>query len=79
MQRGPLVYCAEETDNTDFENLLLTKGTSFAPAFDKTVLEGVTVIDAVTDESVIRLIPYYAWDNREAGEMKVWINYRDEQ
>lgn len=20
-----------------------------------------------------------AWDNREAGEMKVWINYNDEQ
>ena len=79
VQRGPLVYCAEETDNNDFENLLLTKGTSFAPAFDKTVLGGVTVIDAVTDDRVIRLIPYYAWDNREAGEMKVWINYSDEQ
>lgn len=79
VQRGPLVYCAEETDNNDFENILLTKGTSFAPAFDKTVLGGVTVIDAVTDDSVIRLIPYYAWDNREAGEMKVWINYSDEQ
>ena len=79
VQRGPLVYCAEETDNNDFKNLLLTKGTSFAPAFDKTVLGGVTVIDAVTDDRVIRLIPYYAWDNREAGEMKVWINYSDEQ
>jgi len=79
VQRGPLVYCAEETDNNDFKNILLTKGTSFTPVFDKTVLGGVTVIDAVTDDSSIRLIPYYAWDNREAGEMKVWINYNDEQ
>ena len=25
-------------------------------------------------EKVIQAVPYYAWDNRESGEMLVWLN-----
>lgn len=28
------------------------------------------------EEAAIRLIPYFAWDNRELGEMCVWLNAR---
>lgn len=23
------------------------------------------------------LVPYYTWDNRKAGKMKVWIDYNE--
>ncbi len=77
VQRGPLVYCEEETDNPSFDELTLSSATKFREAFDSSVLNGVTTIDAITDDKTIRLIPYYAWDNREAGQMKVWINYNE--
>ena len=36
----------------------------------------MTIIKASTAEGQeATLIPYYAWDNREAGKMKVWIDY----
>ena len=75
VQRGPLVYCAEETDNPSFDELTLSPAVKFKETFNSTLLNGVTTIDAITNNKTIRLIPYYAWDNREAGQMKVWINY----
>jgi DUF1680 family protein len=33
-----------------------------------------TSADAVHEEKALVLIPYYAWANRGAGEMTVWIN-----
>jgi len=36
----------------------------------------VETIKATTGENTITLIPYYAWDNREAGRMKVWLDYK---
>ena len=31
------------------------------------------------EEKDVRLIPYFAWDNREFGEMRIWmpVMYRD--
>jgi len=40
------------------------------------LLGGVTVLEAAStrsDEAPYRFVPYYAWDNREAGWMQVWI------
>ena len=31
-----------------------------------------------SEPSTLRAIPYYAWDNREAGAMRVWIRAADE-
>jgi DUF1680 family protein len=28
-------------------------------------------------DGVIKLIPYYAWANRESASMQVWIPYQD--
>ena len=77
IQRGPLVYCIEETDNKqDFDKKSLLSYVSFTPTFDQSFLNGVVKITASSGTDNIVLIPYYTWDNREAGEMKVWINYK---
>lgn len=76
IQRGPLVYCMEETDNTkDFDKLAITPQTAFNCNFETSLLNGVEIIQATNGDKTISLIPYYAWDNREAGKMKVWIDY----
>jgi DUF1680 family protein len=78
IQRGPLVYCMEAADNaTDFNQALLTADTKFQTDFI-TELNGIVEIKATADDKDIRFIPYYSWDNREAGEMKVWIDYKDD-
>ena len=75
IQRGPLVYCAEEVDNKAFDTLELSAATAFTDSFDAALLGGVETIKATTGDSSIVLIPYYAWDNRDAGRMKVWLDY----
>lgn len=75
IQRGPLVYCAEEADNPSFDEVILTPDAEIRERFNSSLLNGVTTIDAIRGDKTVRFIPYYAWDNREAGEMKVWIDY----
>ena len=79
IQRGPLVYCMEQTDNPDdFAELQLSSSMKFSNTFDSSLLNGVMRIQASDGgKRDINLIPYYAWDNRDAGEMKVWIDYAD--
>ncbi|MGP1436200.1 MAG: glycoside hydrolase family 127 protein [Phocaeicola sp.] len=78
IQRGPLVYCMEETDNKDhYDELTLSSETKYVSEFDDTLLGGVVKVRANDKDKVINFIPYYAWDNREAGKMKVWIDYTE--
>lgn len=78
IQRGPLVYCLEEVDNkNDFGQLTLSKGTSFESTFNEALLNGVQQIKATTVNQQMTFIPYYSWDNREAGQMKVWVDYKE--
>ena len=73
--RGPLVYCMEEVDNPDqYDSAGLTEGTVFSDSWQQDLLGGVTTIKS---SSGISFVPYYAWDNREAGRMKVWIDYNE--
>ncbi|MDR0758281.1 MAG: glycoside hydrolase family 127 protein, partial [Tannerella sp.] len=77
LRRGPLVYCVEEADNRDrFDQIDLSEETMFQAEFQPSLLGGVTTVTVVNGDKSFTLIPYYAWDNREAGEMKVWIDYR---
>ena len=73
VQRGPLVYCIEEVDNPDFENLKVSENTVFGETFREDLLGGVVTVSATANGKTLNLIPYYAWDNREAGRMRVWI------
>jgi hypothetical protein len=88
LQRGPLVYCAEWPDNKDGHvlNLYLNRDNSYSTEYLPKLLNGVTIIKSVINcteplkneklkdsrQSFIA-IPYYAWANRGAGEMAVWI------
>lgn len=76
IQRGPLVYCMEEADNKeDFEKAILASDVMFTSVSDPGLLNGVVKITASAGGKNMTLVPYYAWDNREAGKMKVWIDY----
>lgn len=78
IQRGPLVYCMEEADNAkQFDELSITPKTTFESSFDPSLLNGVEVIKATTGDHQITFIPYYSWDNRTAGKMKVWVDYKE--
>src|SRR5690625_340545 len=94
LQRGPIVYCLEETDNgPNLPSILLPNNTILNTHFDPDLLGGVTVITGEAlklkdDEKEDRLyhaselglskinikaVPYYAWCNRDKGEMLVWM------
>jgi DUF1680 family protein len=87
LARGPLVYCAEWPDNNGHAlNLVIPDGARFTSEFDRRLLNGVQVVTGTVtvlnrstagriQEQPHRLvaIPYYAWANRGAGEMQVWL------
>ena len=74
VQRGPLVYCIEEVDNPlDFDSLQIVENTAFDTGFKADKLGGIVEITAQAGEQTLTYIPYYAWDNRESGKMKVWV------
>jgi DUF1680 family protein len=79
---GPIVYCAEGIDHDGhvLEISPLT-GQSMNVFYRPDLLDGINVIEGkavlpgskketVTD---LKLIPYYAWNHRGAGEMTVWF------
>ena len=74
IQRGPVVYCLEEADNAEgFDSLFLTENTRFETSALPDKLGGIMEISAVNGAGHLTYIPYYAWDNRAPGKMKVWI------
>lgn len=93
IERGPLVYCLEATDNGGrVRNLALCREAELTERMEPKLLNGVVVISAnalaasrgdwgnalygrAAEDGRVQLtaIPYYAWDNREPGEMVVWI------
>jgi DUF1680 family protein len=77
IQRGPLVYCVEEVDNPSFDGINLTADTRYIGQKATMLTDEVVVIDALHGEDTIRFVPYYLWDNRAPGQMKVWVDYRD--
>ncbi|GAX06611.1 hypothetical protein IWT25_01956 [Secundilactobacillus pentosiphilus] len=96
VQRGPIVYAAEQADNPaplwTYEVDTKTKPSS---AYEDKLLNGVEVVkvnadqvqldsddgplyteesDQSTQSTELTLVPYYAWANRENGQMRVWLN-----
>lgn len=96
IQRGPIVYAAEETDNQAplWLSKIVVNG-DHQSKFEKDLLGGVTTVTveakreeaAGTDDSLyhqlphevkessvpLKMVPYYAWANRENGQMQVWF------
>lgn len=92
LQRGPLVYAAEWPDNPGgkVRNLLLPDAAALSTEFRPDLLNGVQAVttggvalanDAQGGvsrrEQPLTAIPYYAWANRGAGEMLVFIPNRE--
>jgi DUF1680 family protein len=87
LERGPIVYCAEGVDNGgDVLDLVLPDAAKLQSVFRPDLLNGVQVIkapatvypttkDGKTEAKSLELlaVPYYAWANRGAGEMAVWL------
>ena len=74
LERGPIVYCVEGTDNANVDKIGVTPETAFDNLFEPELLGGVEVITASDDQGkTFTAIPYYVWDNRGANKMKVWL------
>jgi hypothetical protein len=72
LERGPLVYCVEGVDNGRLADLLLPDDAALTAEHQPDLLGGVTVIRGEGKRPFLA-IPYYAWANRGAGEMAVWL------
>jgi DUF1680 family protein len=82
IQRGPIVYCMEQADNLDltYDSFKISAFEPLKMSYHSDLLGGVTVLSGKEDTGKPCLwIPYYAWDNREAGFMQVWIQEQENQ
>ena len=84
LQRGPLVYAFESADNgAALDQLQVPLDAGVEAAFRPELLGGVAVLSGTGREPAgdgsrprpFVAIPYFAWANRGAGEMLVWIKY----
>lgn len=73
--RGPLVYCMEAADNPGISDYAVTDSSHFVTEALADLGNAVAIRDIVGGGV---FIPYYAWDNREAGAMQVWVPCRGE-
>ena len=90
--RGPMIYCAEETDNGHRLDRLIVDPekpaaincepdelgdivTLSVPGVEEELHEGPLYLlsPPARNPCSIKMIPYYAWDNRAPGEMLVWL------
>jgi DUF1680 family protein len=81
IERGPLVYCLEQADQeARLDELAVVPGTPLAerevvrPAIGRTIQVVAPARHAPQDLAVSAVaIPYFQWDNRGPGPMRVWI------
>ncbi len=76
IERGPLVFCAEGADNAGkvLDKVLAGK-VRFETEWRPDLLGGLVSIKATPEDkqNALTCIPYYAWCNRGANEMRVWF------
>jgi DUF1680 family protein len=86
IERGPVVYCLEGTDNNSVFSVVLADDVKLSAEYRADMLGGIVVIRgdvqvAVKDESGstatkpagLLAIPYYSWCNRGPSQMNVWL------
>lgn len=90
-QYGPLVYCIEGADNKDsmVQNIFIEKQAPVQVNYIPNKLNGIIELsmqgygskrllhsdELIAVSQAVKAIPYYAWNNRGAGEMMVWIPF----
>jgi DUF1680 family protein len=87
--RGPLVYCAEGLDNTADVFSYFVDNTAAVPTVS-TLASGIlqdikqlslpvrSIGSSGVEVAELKLIPYYAWNNRGASKMMVWLPETEE-
>jgi DUF1680 family protein len=80
VQRGPLVYCIEQADNekTNLDKIAIDKDNKFTILPGEGKLKNMKILMTRDKTNKLTFIPYFAWDNREPGKMKVWIKYENQ-
>jgi DUF1680 family protein len=79
VERGPLVHAAEQADHAaPVDDLQIDTSAAAAAEHRPDLLGGVTVVTMrgrteAAGELDLTLVPYYAWANRGAAAMRVWI------
>jgi len=75
LERGPIVYCVEEVDNPQIDDVKISEHTNFTSEFRADLLAGVEVVKGSGDSKSEQFsaVPYYVWNNRGANKMKVWL------
>jgi DUF1680 family protein len=89
LQRGPIVYCIEATDNGDQRTNAIVLGDDVPLRAERREdllggIVGVTADAAIASESAwgepvevrsqkLLAVPYFAWANRKVGYMDIWI------
>lgn len=81
-QRGPVVYCMEQVGNEglSYDGFAVKATEPFVAEYTGDQLGGVTILRGRTEAGLpLELIPYYAWDNRDAGFMQVWVREAEDR
>ena len=95
VERGPLVYCLEATDNDrPLHQYVLPTDGEYDVDYREELLGGVSVLSGEArvpdrsewegelyrpadetnqEDATVTAVPYFAWDNREPGSMRVWL------
>jgi DUF1680 family protein len=74
IERGPLVYCAEWSDNAfSVREAQIPEKARFSVVEKPDMLYGIDQLVTSTPDGQLTLIPYYAWAHRGRGEMNVWF------
>lgn len=88
LERGPIVYCLEGDDNDgSVADCVVADDATITAQTDETTFKGnpMVTLDIAggkaiytnnalgTEAKPLKAIPYYAWANRDLGEMEVWI------
>lgn len=89
LKRGPLVYCFEQCDNeVSVDQIILPRNPEFNVEMRENFISSekdnaasknspMRSVAVITCRDIkgrkLTAIPYYAWDNRVAGKMNVWV------
>lgn len=87
VERGPIVFCAEWPDyeGGHILTLLVPPESELKPSVEQSFYGGVIILHGQAKQismpssefHPLKLIPYYLWANRGAGEMTVWLSKED--
>ena len=78
LRRGPLVYCVEGVDHGGrVDDLVLPPTHPVEAVIRPRHLGGLITLAAEARREgrplLLEAVPYFAWQNRDAGSMRVWI------